>query len=462
MRELSDVMADAVAARARSMSGLTPTEPRLAAVKNLVRRHRASRRTLQAIVSVSVVAVALTGAWYGLDHRDGPPPAVTPTPTVSPSPSHTPSTTPDEIVLGDPINEPGLPTYYAMPDGLLEQVGSGWVVTVHRPDRYVGDDETGSLHEAVANMVFLVSPEGTRFEVADLHLDQYVSPLSWDAGETRVRVRTGTIRPGSWYGDHISDAAAWLDLETGEITLDPAGYTDGELTRDAYPGGPGVGDWDWLPRTYSPDDARSVVWQPYGGAFVLIDAAGRTTDVAYGVAGKACSIVGWMDSTALLTLCLDDGIAWGDPERDYHPAFYRLDLVGAAVVTTELGALSASEPLPNWAGGAWVRDGVVAFPSVEGSAYGCWTGVDMWVNGAFQAVQRPGDAGENLFDVEAVSGVLYVTAQPGCSGDSAPMSLTAHDTRTGVTVVLAPAPEDWTEGSGGWVTDGLIGWVVAQ
>jgi hypothetical protein len=451
MRDLTYVMGQALEARAQQLDGTVSGEGALSGLTSRVRRRRARRHTMRVIAVLPVVAGVAVGGWLLLGNQKDAPPVVTPTPVETPTP--TPTATPEEpeIVLGDPIDEPGLPRYYAMPEGLLDQVGAGWVTTVHRPDQYVGDGDNGSLFEATANKVFLVSPDGTNYLVTDLPLDQDVDPVSWTAGDTRVRVATRTLEAGlsvlwnRYYG-RTADAA-WLDLRTGEVTVDPAGFAAGELPVE-----------DALEWAYAPDGVRAVTGVSFDTTFMLFDEQGVGTDLAYGVEGKVCSVIGWLDASSLLALCVDDSYDVDSSPRGFNPTLFQVAITGGAATPTELGTVGEGDPLPYDFEGVWVRDGAVAFPSVDGGPGGCWTGVDMWVEGAFQSVQRPGvrdEVSENVFDVEAFGGTVYVTSTSGCAGEGAPTVLTAHDLRAGTSTVLAPAPD------GSW-SDGLSGWVVAE
>ena len=441
MRDLSEVMGDAFEARAQSLDGLSP-DGGVSGLRARVRRRRAVRHTVQAVAVLPVVAALAVGAWYL--GGDRPEPVATPEPSVSPSPSPTPTPTPEEpeLVLGDPIDEPGLPTYYEMPDGLLDTVEVGWVLTVHRPQRYVGSDR----YEVLANAVFLVAPDGTRFLATRLPLDVGVENLRWHAGETEVEALA--LQDG---GSSSEREPVSLDLRSGALTSregDAVWPTPDYLDLPTSPSGLEVGD------------------RELGDFFTLWAVDGTGAQMAYGVPGKVCAPVGWLDDSGFLALCVDsaiqdaaDDVYPGPNLLDFEPVLYRIGVDGNE--PTVLRFLGADDPLPEAGEGVWVRDGVVAFPSVEGGPYGCWTGAGLWVEGELRSLQRPAGA-QNVFTVEARGGIVFVEATPGCSGDTAPATLTGHDLAAGTSTVLAPAPEDWRPDEPGWVAYGLVAWAVAE
>jgi len=460
MRELSDAMGDAFGARASSMSGLTPGA-RLAAVKAQVRRRRVTRHTLEGAASLAVVGAVVVAAWFGLGDRNGPPPVATPTssPTSSPEVTETP-----EVVLGDPIDEPGLPTYYEMPEGLLDQVGAGWVLTVHRPSTvtYVDGGQTGEVADTTT--VLLASPEGTRFRVAALPSDTNLVPVQWVAGETRVRVWYGSFDELGAYEMADGAEAGWLDLQTGTITSDPAGLGPYELP---------AGGEDPMTLVDNPGGrwVATQVWGgeagPFGPTFSLHDrVTGTTTDVEFGVDGKDCAPVGWLDEASLLTLCLDDGYVdafaeapsfFGMLRDDWNPAVYRTTVGEDGSSTTLLAMIGDTDPIPEPFSGSWVRDDAVVFDSIEdvGDAGICSLSADMWDGDSFVPVQHAVDEyalpAERVYDTVADGGWAYVMANPGgClgkrDGGVSTLSLTGHDLETGASVVLIPALADpWTE-----------------
>ncbi len=455
-RDLGDLMWGAVSERSRSLDGLAPAAPDLVRLHSRVRRGRAVRHVRDAAVAVPVVAAVAAAGWFGIDRLTEPtPPPATQEPVV-PSPDPTEDATDDtteELVLGDPITEPGLPPYYEMPDGLLERTGPGWVVTANRPERYDGGDGDDE-YETLSSALFLVAPDGTHFLAGTFDADADVYPVAWTAGSPTVDVVVDTLTAG------FMDQRPEQDLMAATYDIRTRAFTERE------------GDATWPPDT-SLDVPLSPSGRGIGGVgfdemFTLWDQGGSGMQLAYGVSGKVCGPVGWLGEESFLAMCVDasvqtdGGMDIGRTLREYAPVLVRVDLAGADVAgVTELQAIGADEPLPVLGAGVLVRDGVVAFPSDEGSPYGCFTGADAWTGDGFQALQRP-EGAENVFVVRASGGVAYVEASPGCSGDGGPATLTAHDLATGTSQLLEPAPSDWRSGEPGWVWQGLVGWVVAE
>lgn len=451
-RDLGDLMWGAVSERSRSLDGLAPTGGDLVRLQSRVRRGRTMRHVRDAALAVPVAAVVVAGGWFGLDRltEPTPPPPATQEPVV-PAPEATEDPT-DDLVLGDPITEPGLPPYYELPDGLLERTGPGWVVTSDSPVR--GDlDADEVVRDPLAVAMFLVAPDGTHFLVGRFDADANVYPVAWTPGSPTVDVIVDTLTAG------LMEERPEQDLMAATYDLRTRAFTERE------------GDALW-----PPDTSTAVPRSPSGrgvsielaGTFTLWAEDGSGTVLDYGVAGKVCSPVGWLGDDGFLALCVDEAaqtdgrIDVGATLRDYAPVLVQVDLDGARMGgVTELQAIGADDPLPVPGAGVLVRDGVVAFPSDEGSPYGCFTGADAWTGAGFQTLQRP-EGGENTFVVRASGGVVYVEASAGCLGEGGAATLTAHDLTAGTAQLLEPAPADWREGEPGGVTQGMVAWVVAE
>lgn len=450
-RDLGDLMWGAVSERSRSLDGLAPAGSDLVRLHTRVRRGRTMRHVRDAAVAVPVAAAVVAGGWLGIDRmtQPTPPPPATQVP-VDPTPDATQETT-DEPVLGEPITEPGLPAYYEMPDGLLDRTGPGWVVTSDSPVR--GDlDADEVVRDPLGVAMFLVAPDGTHFLVGRFDADANVYPVAWTPGSPTVDVIVDTLTAG------FMEARPEQDLMAATYDLRTRAFTERE------------GDALWPPE--SPTDVRSPsgrgVGVELGEVFTLRAEDGSGTVLDYGVAGKVCAPVGWLDDASFLALCVDEaaqtdgGIDVGATLREYAPVLVQVDLDGARVGgVTELRVIGADDPMPSIGDGVLVRDGVVAFRSHEGSPYGCFTGAYAWTGDGFQTLQRP-EGGENIFVVRASGGVVYVEASAGCLGEGGAATLTAHDLTAGTAQLLEPAPADWREGEPGGVMQGMVAWVVAE
>lgn len=479
-RELADVMAAAVDARARSMGAETMARGDLDRVVTRVRRRRAVRHTTQAGVVVVAGAGIAAGGWFGLRGHEPVPPA-TPTPTLTtpaPPPSATPTPTPEPIV------EAGFPTALPLPDGLLAQTGPGWVLTLHRPTPATTDGTAGT---AVGQAVFLVSPAGEQYRVVDVPTALAVSLEHWTAGSTTAQVMFGEfsvdgtadgLRPGT------------LDLLTGTVTARDLVLPDDARYLGQAAGGVELwtrrGAPDTEPgRLYAvpPDGSPRVVAEVPGtiveplvdptgtrvasptddaaGARVVVVADGSAHDVDYSGAGDSCSTVAWLDAGHLLASCFD--MTDGETLADWNPALYRVAVDGDPAPTL-VSDLDRGDPFAEqYVPGTWVRDGVVAYPGLEVGDQGgldlvCATGVYLVGPDGPALLQGPGDQDATLFEVRSAAGVVYVASGTGCvTGDYSPTVLTAHDLGTGTAVVVAPAPPGYGIGA-----QGLTSWVVAD
>lgn len=452
-RDLGDLMWGAVSERSRALDGLTPAGPDLVQLHSRVRRGRAVRHVREAAVAVPVLVAVAAAGWFGVDRlTQAPPPPATHEPVV-PTPGPSQDATDDDLSLGVPITEPGLPTYYELPDGLLERTGPGWVVTANRPQRYNGDGGDGE-YEVLGGAMFLVAPDGTHVLVGKFDADAEVYPVAWTAGSPTVDVIVDTATAG------YLEQRPEQDLMTATYDLRTRAFTEREGGEALWP----------------PDTSLDVPLSPsgrgvstgFGEGFTLQAEDGSGVALDYAVPGKVCAPVGWLDDASFLALCVDEamltdgGVDVGATLREYAPVLVQVDLDGAVVSgVTEVRAIGTDDPLPSIGVGVLVRDGVLAFPSHEGSPYGCFTGADLWTGTGFQALQRP-EGAQNIFVVRAAGGVVYVEASPGCSGEGGAASLTAHDVAAGTAQLLEPAPEDWRPGQPGWVMGSLAAWVVAE
>ncbi|WP_426593845.1 hypothetical protein ACPPVS_18980 [Cellulomonas sp. McL0617] len=498
-RDLRDVMSENLGAREQAMRGMEPPAAALARTVRTVRRRRAVRHSTQAVGGVAIVAVLAAGSWFGLRGAHEPHPAVAPTssPTVAPSPdasTPTPSATPAPTVVPDAIL--GLPPTLPLPPGLLQQTTPGWVLAVYgsaEPD--LGTEDFGdTLPGFLAHTVVLAAPTGELYRVVDLPPEMGLSLLTWSAGSTTAIVRV------DWQGDYGQGAVprAELDLTTGTITPRPIATTESGIDDWYFDGVAADGSEVW--RTPTSTDAvtadvysvaadgtgrrlgamgRTMLLDPTGRrgvtppdssttTFDLVDlVAGGTTHHDYGVAGKACDVVGWLDPDALLAMCVTSGFdRWADQPsgvsdaQDWasaDPGMYRIDI--GAHRSSLLAPLTQSEPLAYTWEGAWVRSGEVAYPA--GQPYlrvrDCDDAVFSWSGDGQTLVQGPGDSSDNYLSATTAGDRLFVASSPGCAGDAAPLKLTVHSLTSGESTVLLPAPpltpavQKWASGVESWV-----------
>lgn len=437
------------------------------------RRRRVRRHAYQGVAAVAAVAILGAGGWWGAQRQE-PVPAHTPTPAVtSPSPTSAPS--PSATAALDEI--PGLPPTRALPPGLLDATTPGWVLTVYRSERPAAD---GQDPDVVVHTVVLVSPEGERYRVVDLPLDTAVSLLRWDAGSSEAVVRI------EWVGQPAAESVprAELDLVTGALTPTPVDLGE-------YGGGPyyegltadGAELWSTATSTdaatsdvyrRTDDGALSLVggvgthrplldptrtriaasiWQD-DAAFTVIDVEdGHRTELDYGVPGKQCDVVTWLDADALLVRCavervVDDHLVTEDV------TLHRLDITGASTRVIELRSFADDEPIPSHWEGAGLGGGRGVVRVFLQADDGCTASAAVW-DGA-SLVPLPGVPPGHV-EVAAVGGIAYVVSTGTCH-EAAPARLTAYDVGAGTSWVVAPEPA--ATGDVPWVA-GLRTWVVA-
>lgn len=459
MSGLRDGLQGAATGLAAELRGGRFDEPARIGMRSRIRRGRVIRAARTTSLAAGVVGALVVAGWFGLGDRNGPPPVATPTPspTSTPSPDPTPEVTQTpEVVLGDPIDEPGLPTYYAMPDGVLDHVGPGWVLATYAPVVEYQLQSDPAARAPLVEMVFLVSPEGTRYLVS--RLDPGVAAdasgatwvehelVSWDTGDTGATVRELRYSVDARIFENVEDGPAqWLDLATGVLT--PLG-----------------GDADPTPAGLSPDG--SMVLPSRAGGERLVERVSDGSQIAElppsSPAGW-CQIVTWWTADSILAACLDDDLfALDGPGIDIarpRLVILALDELGSGAGTI-LRQIGPEEPFPYGLTGTYVADGVVAWVGADSRDWmECATGVYLQTGDRIEPLPASSDARAwvNSWVARAVDGVVYVEAQGSCASDSHPRILTAYDVATGTTTELVPAPpgdnpnDVWSQGLGSYV-----------
>ncbi|WP_456786114.1 hypothetical protein [Cellulomonas sp. P5_C5] len=481
MRELADLMNDALAERSGSLADL-PTAQVGDRLHRKVRFRRARRHTLEAGGATAAVAVLGATTWFGMNRSDDPAPAVSPTVSATPSPTSSPTPSPEpsptQTAVADDIL--GLPPTYAMPAGLLEQTTPGWVLSIYRSEAYVEDVETvPDVHSVV-----LSSPEGTLYRVVDLPIDPSTTVTldRWDAGSSTAVV---SVRP-LYSSTAVTTGRAVLDLTTGAITEDLRGMARNVV----YVGQDAAGAEVWAQPTppsvdYTDDvdlltvdgdsDARFVATLDRAGqSHLLLDPTGTRVAFAslplngevppslgivdlatgearvhdYGAGDQRCDVVGWVDASTLLTTCSED-----DDLGDEYVGLWNVDITSSSFTATHLRDLGPTDEAPQVWSDSWLADGLLAAPGYASYlAEACPDGLYTWTAGVPTLVTTFPD--ELYAHATSVDGRLYLTAMSSCH-DATPESLTAYPASGPVVLAPEPAPRpdglDWTYGMTSWV-----------
>lgn len=503
MRELSDVLTDAVAAQEAVLRGVTPTPQRLASVRRRVRRRRAVRHTASVLAVVPVlVGVAVASTFVEDDRAPQPvatqtsepeptrgatPLPMTPVPTV-PAPAPEPTEAPSPA-LGEPVLEPGLPPFHEAPAGLLDRAGPGWVLVTWRT---TGIEADGTAAGASDETIFLVDPRGTRFRLATLRTGTAHLLAHWEPGAATAVVREveqpvlGLAQPGAYEvldlrsgeltsaGDDPRAGNPWPDdlalLATGtdgtRVWAEPRGMsTSITVTRgeELVSVDTGVPVLDVL---LSPDAATAVVG---GDRSVVVDLRNGVVlgEVApQGSAGWCDRTLAWWSTTSVLRLCADQEDLGTSSPSEIGMRWVVSDveqlLTGAG---TPLRPVAPGEPYPARWGHAHVRDGVVV---VQGHllhptgpvAASCPDGAYL-VDGAGATALPVGSLGHthghSLFTASSEDGFVVIRSRGGCSGDAGLERLTGYDTTTGVSVEVIGDPVPGAPAAVG----GPTSWIVA-
>ncbi|NLF03542.1 MAG: hypothetical protein GX593_00760 [Actinomycetales bacterium] len=458
MRELSELLADSVDARARSVAGLTPDQGDFDTIVRTVRRKRVVRRSLQTLAVVPVVGGLAAGVYLGAgvigDARIDP--AATPTEVVT-----TPTPTADAFDKGALVNEDGLPPFYEAPADLLEHVGEGWVALAYRPQP--ASNTTGQ-EEALSNGIFLASPTGDLFRAVELPLERDVQVVAWDTASSQVRV--------SWpepEGSARLLTLGWVDLATGEISQDLEQFEEwARFVGHSHAGAElwvEDGEAGSLLWSLAPDGSRRHVVEshvPFIGAidpsgravltegavpesgFAVIDIDSRDVrEVPFGTAGQKCTVVGWLDATSVATLCHDPVSEEAELAMDrvnfvaQNAVLYRVETLADGGVTP-IYTFAEGDPVPESWTGHWVN-GSLAFVVSSGFPGGCSLGVGVWDGTAPRAVLDGGAYSANIFWLQpGAAGQLLVLGSQSCESSGVQSEVWSVDVATGASATLTP------------------------
>jgi len=485
-------------------------------MRSRIRRGRAIRTARTACVAVVAVGILGAGGW-GLrdlferpDIANPPEPSASVSPTSSSTPSMTPSpepsTGPDGRALpGFVTKAVGLPDALPLPDGLLEQTGPGWVLATYAPEYFAAGSSTATTDVITAEVLYLIDPSGTRYQVLELDTATTVHPanttsigtrlLSWEPGSTTALVQQDVITRDSQMSGSVPGDPARLDLVTG--ALSPAFAAPGPdyvyLTS-------ANGRHLWA-KSY---DAKGTT---FDDALVVTDAAGRhnvnvgeiieqvqvSPEGNLAIAGKRvvdldtgaivgtlagqtasgwCEPVSWWTADSILALCHDrDPLSADTSYLEMNPRLVSFTLsqlaTGRGTVVRTL-ALGDVEPWSLMS--TFVADRVVAFAGtaldtgIGPNSDACATGAYLLRDGAIErmpASDLPPEQVSNIFEPRAVGRTVLVEGYGSCAGSMQPSVLTSYDIDTrAMHELLGPPVGDLPTGS--WYLRGLTSWVVAR
>jgi len=483
MPELDDVLWRAETGRAASLSGIAMTPDAAATLTGRIRARRARRQTAQMVAAVPLIAALTIGGWQ-LASRDQAPVAVSP----SPSPTAEPSPSPTQQISGEPAvllpDEPGLPSRYSMPDGVLESAGQGWVLATYTP---VSSGQSGG--GPTQTVVLLASPDGTAYEVLRLETGRLVGPpVSWtqytvvdwrpgaatalvggfaagvDAGTlmseappeyAELDLVTGELGPvlpryrGLSFETRRGDVRWWSDRKTGDVFMeDRAGLRVAASLGEGHPG------------AFSPDGDLLLV-----GSDVHDLASGSVVGGVGSVDGS-CSPVSWWTTDSVLAVCTSqDASSWDGPYLDLEPRLVVFDRDGLRTGRgTELRPIEAGDPLTSAWTSAWIADREVVIHGAEVSPTDsmlgdvCDDGVYLLSEKGFTRLASP-DPREapSSFLPRSAGEHLVVESGTGCDLYPTPPVLSHVDLTTGkATLMLGvpaglPADESRIQDLTGWV-----------
>jgi hypothetical protein len=423
------------------------------------------------VVAALALLVAVGAIWMATrPHNTDAVPTIPPTATPSDEPSGSPLASPSTTgiaVPGQVTVDASLPSALPLPADIWSKTGPGWVLATYSPAviTYAGD-ANGPTVERTRQVIYLVSPAGTRYQVLELDPNDQVSISSWSAGENVAYIERCGAEAFCQTQTGPTDV---LDLATGDATpsagpagADYIGLTLPGSTRlwfgfdpsgDAQPyageafldrGGSFAsfgGGWT-LPRT-SPDGAWVSLqhWDPapeggsYASTGVLKVSSGAAAMSQEPEPGLSCQPYEWTDANKVLAWCT------GDPAGD---RWFTVD--PATLVSSEVAS-----PLPALEGLSVSHDVPVA-PGVWAGLYGIegalmWTDPDGTVgiddHGTLTKlvlVDASGVPLQTVWPSTAVNGVAYFVGHQADVDQGSPETVVAYDVKTGRQTVLVPSP----------------------
>jgi hypothetical protein len=434
MSELAEVLSGAESRTESALPGFD-VAVLIRGVAKRARRQRTIRGARTGAIGLAIVAAIGVGGAYGLAAIRDNAPAV-PGPVASPSVSAAPSPSASRWDEGRAVTRgQGIPSALPLPPAVLASAGSGWVLAVFDSTlRASGADPIDGQR-----VLYLISPTGDRYEVANL--TQYQSPVlaAWDTDRNVALLVEGRY------------VALTVDLATGEVSHEWQFCGEGgSLT--ARP----LGRGEWLLRGFC---------------------SGSALDGRYADDGTALGADGVVQGGEGVTV-MDVGDVQVRYEFEMPPAesyvAYRAD--GSHVALEPVGPTTACYPLgPSLTGGlavqCWDSDGAVSIwnldlgggaPSpiglpatvaaIEGAAGGpspdptailtgfCVAGNHEVLTTSHPALAVLGEDGPSVLS----DGAFRATACRGGVGDAVLVSgegpLWTWNARTGATVTLIPVP----------------------
>lgn len=401
-------------------------------------------------------------------------------PTAPPgSTTATAPTTASFALPGEVTIDPGLPQALPLPDDIWDKTGPGWVLATYSPSVVWWNNDTQTLETALTHqVVYLVSPQGDRYQVLELDPHRMIDIESWTASENQAIIRETRLA-----ATEAPAVIEILDLTTGAVEPYATPFPDG-LVQVRAPDNVRV--WDTVDMgafierdgDFTPIEAGWTL--PFLGAFALSPDDEWVPMVKFKVAGGSESWIG--------VLSLDSGSVNTFPALDDYGACFptgwaEASLLSVSCVTDSSGAQrrlgidvttgsvtvnSYTEPPPDayrverqlWVSpGMWAGKYSIDEPEADMTNV---IGVD--AKGVLTEVVL-GDAVGNPFEtthlVSAVNGILYLQGFAGANDSFIAENVVTYDPGTGQQVILLPSPPAGPGSGtdpGSW---GVTSWVVS-
>lgn len=397
----------------------------------------AGRRSVPRVVLPGVLAVLIVGGILAVQAATSPstsptagassstPPAV-----AGPTPSETPMPTPTgpPVFAGTVTVDPRLPSAQPVTPEVWAQAGPGWALVSYRE---MVDDQAGP--PPGPQVVYLVSPDGVRYQLTEVPGDRVVQVVAWQPGWGTARALSSPTT--SWREPGWDGAATWVRLDLGSGATTPLDVTASPPRAWFEPGVPYARGFVQIDRAMSVNGDESSAWAPSERPAVAAAVAASYPD------HTRCGAPVAKDSRWWIIACERD-VDGTDPSQRAPMVLQVRDDGGAVVVLAT--PTPADGPAPTL-DVALVRGVVVVPGSPDWTSTGCPT--QMYRLDAGRLTPLPGVAATSRpspfrVALAGVSGASVYTRTMGCGDDRQPQTLVRDDLSSGASAELVPFPAD--------------------
>jgi hypothetical protein len=365
---------------------------------------------------------------------------------------------------GDVTVDPQLPTAEAITPEAWNAAGPGWVLATYREKVYHYDDATRSSNYTYGPQVaYLVSPDGTRYQLTSIGGDEPVYVVEWDSGSRVALSLAG--------GPTVDSGLHWVTLDL--VTGDTRPLSDADVAGSGWrrPNQSDIQDVMELFASGPPEDIpgfealRALAVPNALPTEAHLDAALATAQDLV-PAGEVCK-----DPLPLATsVAVACGPLLEEVAGEMVGGWYAHEVIFVSARGSGTGAV-VDVRIPNEYGPVWpdpsfwdhpwqrIGDSVVAMAIGEGP-YVCPAGRYVIRSSGIdplpgvEALKEANSAINIFYDAGVVGSSVYTVVTGGCSGSSMPEALVRDDVANGTYTTLIPLPQAFAQEA---IGDDIVG-----